>query len=69
MGDYIVRAMGGQGQIRAFAATTRDMVEKARQAARPGEVVVLSPGGTSFDHYTQYSVRGRHFKTLVNDLK
>ncbi len=46
-----------------------DAVEKARQAARPGEVVVLSPGGTSFDHYTQYSVRGRHFKTLVNDLK
>lgn len=30
MNDYIVRAMGGNGQIRAFAATTKEMVETAR---------------------------------------
>ena len=28
--DYMVRAMAGGGQIRAFAATTRDLVEEAR---------------------------------------
>ena len=31
MGDYIVRATAGNSQIRAFAATTKDLVEAARQ--------------------------------------
>lgn len=31
MEDYIVRAMACGGQIRAFAATTKNLVEKARQ--------------------------------------
>ena len=29
--DYIVRATAADGQIRAFAATTRETVETARQ--------------------------------------
>ena len=31
MSDYIIRAMAAGGQIRAFAATTKDLVEHARQ--------------------------------------
>jgi len=31
MTDYIVRASAANGQIRAFAATTKDLVERARQ--------------------------------------
>ena len=31
MSDYIVRATAADGQIRAFAATTRETVETARQ--------------------------------------
>jgi molecular chaperone Hsp33 len=31
MSDYIVRAMAAEGQIRAFSATTRELVEKARE--------------------------------------
>ena len=31
MSDYIIRATAADGQIRAFAATTKDLVEKARQ--------------------------------------
>ncbi len=31
MSDYIVRAMAADNQIRAFAITSRDLVEKARQ--------------------------------------
>ena len=29
-GDYMLRATAANGQIRAFAATSRDLVEKAR---------------------------------------
>ena len=31
MSDYMVRAIAADGQIRAFAATTRELVEEARQ--------------------------------------
>jgi UDP-N-acetylmuramoylalanine--D-glutamate ligase len=37
----------------------------ARAAARPGEVVLLSPACASFDQYADYEARGRHFRELV----
>ena len=41
MTDYIIRATAAEGQIRAFAATTRDLVEYARSAHN------TSPGATA----------------------
>lgn len=35
MEDYIVRATAANNQIRAFAATTREMVETARSIITP----------------------------------
>ncbi len=40
-------------------------VHRAAEIARPGEVVLLSPGGTSFDAYRNFEERGQHFRTLV----
>jgi UDP-N-acetylmuramoylalanine--D-glutamate ligase len=40
-------------------------VAAAREAARPGEVVLLSPACTSFDQYADYEERGAHFRALV----
>ena len=31
MGDYIVRATAAGGQVRAFAATTKGLVEEAKE--------------------------------------
>lgn len=42
--DYIVRAMAANGQIRAFAATTKEMVETARQAHNTSPVVTAALG-------------------------
>jgi UDP-N-acetylmuramoylalanine--D-glutamate ligase len=40
-------------------------VAAARAAARPGEVVLLSPACASFDQYEDFEARGRHFKALA----
>ncbi|MEY8352375.1 Hsp33 family molecular chaperone HslO [Lachnospiraceae bacterium 54-53] len=44
MADYIVRATAGEHQIRAFAATTRDLVEQARQAHNTSPVATAALG-------------------------
>ena len=44
MADYIIRATAAKGQIRAFAATTRDMVEKARAAHNTSPVATAALG-------------------------
>jgi UDP-N-acetylmuramoylalanine--D-glutamate ligase len=44
-------------------------VETARDLARAGDVVLLSPGGTSFDAYSDFEERGRHFRTLIDALE
>lgn len=44
MSDYIVRATGANSQIRAFAATTRDMVEHARQIHNTSPVATAALG-------------------------
>ncbi|MCR4842287.1 MAG: Hsp33 family molecular chaperone HslO [Eubacterium sp.] len=42
--DYIVRATAAGGQIRAFAATTKDMAEKARSTHDTSPVVTAALG-------------------------
>ena len=44
MNDYIVRAMAGNNQIRAFAITSKEMVEKARQTHNSSPVVTAALG-------------------------
>jgi molecular chaperone Hsp33 len=44
MSDYIVRATAADSQIRVFAATTRDMVERARQAHNTSPVATAALG-------------------------
>jgi UDP-N-acetylmuramoylalanine--D-glutamate ligase len=41
----------------------------ARAAARPGEVVLLSPACASFDQFDDFEARGRAFKDLVGRLQ
>lgn len=43
-------------------------VAEAAHSARPGDVVLLAPGGTSFDQYPDFAARGRHFRELVEGL-
>jgi UDP-N-acetylmuramoylalanine--D-glutamate ligase len=51
------------------AGTLARAVALAAQVAQPGDVVLLSPGGTSFDAYRDFAARGEHFRQLVNELE
>ena len=44
MNDYIVRATAGDGSIRAFAATTRGLVQKAREIHHTSPVAAAALG-------------------------
>ena len=58
----------GCGMTVLHAKDMEDAVNQARAAAKPGDVVSLSPASASFDLYPNFEVRGRHFKQLVNAL-
>lgn len=46
----------------------RGAVERARAAARPGDVVLLAPACSSFDMFVDYADRGRAFQAEVRRL-
>jgi UDP-N-acetylmuramoylalanine--D-glutamate ligase len=50
------------------AHSMAEAVSEARELARPGEVVLLSPGCASFDMYNNFEERGRDFKACVHRL-
>jgi UDP-N-acetylmuramoylalanine--D-glutamate ligase len=57
---------GGLSADRIHHAGTVDRaVSIARELARPGDVVLLSPGGTSYDQYQNFEQRGDHFAEVV----
>ncbi len=49
-------------------ADLSEAVHVAARIARSGDVVLLAPGGTSFDAYEDFAARGQHFAALVEAL-
>lgn len=49
-------------------STFRELVARAYQSARPGDVVLLAPACTSWDMFRNFEERGRLFKKEVNYL-
>lgn len=61
-------AAGAPGLPQHTAAKFDEAVRLAARHARPGEVVLLAPGGTSFDEFKDFEARGERFHQLVNEL-
>jgi UDP-N-acetylmuramoylalanine--D-glutamate ligase len=51
-----------------IAHSLADAVERAHALAQPGEVVLFSPGTSSFDMFKSYADRGDQFRALVHAL-
>ena len=70
--ERAIQAASGKGQgIRCQVhkcVTLEEAVEVAAREAEPGDVVLLSPGGTSFDAFRDFVERGERFRELVKAL-
>jgi UDP-N-acetylmuramoylalanine--D-glutamate ligase len=51
-----------------IANSLADAVERAHTIAKAGEVVLFSPGTSSFDMFKSYADRGDQFRALVQAL-
>ncbi len=64
----MLRLLGAQTDIVTCVDTLDEAVHTARDIAQAGDVVLLSPGGTSYDAYPDFAVRGEHFRKIVSNL-
>ena len=62
----IVHDLGGDRVQRV--ETLDEAIQVARELARPGDTVLLSPACSSFDQFTDYEERGAVFRRLVEAL-
>jgi len=65
--EKIRKALAGAFPLEE-STSFRELVTKAYQAARPGDVVLLAPACTSWDMFRNFEERGRLFKREVNRL-
>jgi UDP-N-acetylmuramoylalanine--D-glutamate ligase len=67
MAESIRRSWDGAVKCE-IANSLADAVERAYSRASPGEVVLFSPGTSSFDMFKSYADRGDQFRALVQAL-
>lgn len=66
LADVVARATVEKGRAApVLVGTLAEAVAAARRAARPGDIVLLSPACTSFDAYNNFEERGQEFRELV----
>jgi len=64
-----ITAYSGVGTVDVHrAATLKEAVTLAAEVASAGDVVLLSPGGTSFDEFKDFAERGEAFRKWVSEL-
>ena len=64
-----ITAYSGVGTVDVHRATTlKEAVTLAADVASVGDVVLLSPGGTSFDEFKDFAERGEAFRKWVSEL-
>ena len=63
-----IAAVIGDGTEYVYAESLEDAVSQARELAKPGDVVLLSPACASFDMFSNYEQRGHQFGAIVKAM-
>lgn len=63
------RTFSGITEVIENAGSLDVAVKRAAELAQEGDIVLLSPGGTSYDAYEDFAARGEHFRMLVSALE
>lgn len=69
--ESVIRAARGQGQSIPLILNRpglHDAIQAAAEIVEEGDVVLLSPGGTSFDEFADFAERGEMFRKWVHEL-
>jgi UDP-N-acetylmuramoylalanine--D-glutamate ligase len=67
MAERIARDWSGAVKSE-IASSLADAVERAHAIAEPGDIILFSPGTSSFDMFKSYADRGDQFRALVQAL-
>jgi UDP-N-acetylmuramoylalanine--D-glutamate ligase len=67
-GDVDVNWQQIEGLTVSVCSNLQEAVQEAARLVEPGDVVLLSPGGTSFDEFKDFEERGECFVQLVKSL-
>ena len=67
MAERIARDWSGAVESE-IAGSLADAVERAHARAKPGDVILFSPGTSSFDMFKSYADRGDQFRAFVQAL-
>lgn len=67
---HVINISPGPNKVQSFeiCAGLEAAVQQAKRVAAPGDVVLLAPGGTSFDEFMDFAERGEVYRALVEGL-
>lgn len=66
-GPMFADLLEGQVQVERCELIS-EAVRRAAEAARPGDIVLLSPACASYDQFRDYEKRGTHFRQMVGAI-
>ena len=64
-GAIIAEDLEGKAPVERVEGSFEEVVRRAREIARPGDAVLLSPACSSFDMFANYEERGKRFAELA----
>ncbi len=70
LGEMANRIFGNWSEVVpcSIAKTLPEAVEQARRHSVPGNIVLFSPGTSSFDMFKNYADRGNQFREIIQEL-
>jgi UDP-N-acetylmuramoylalanine--D-glutamate ligase len=67
-GSIVAEDLDGIVPVERLGSSFSEILARAKDAAQPGDAVLLSPACSSYDMFDNYEERGRVFKQLAAEL-